>query len=162
MALLYLLSPEASNLVVENTAHQLLSSVAARVLLNPVVFGGGWPKIDFCHHLGISFRILRAEEAILADYLIRGLRGNRRLRYLHRLNDRVDWHCLGGFGLLSDSDDAEQRDRRSGHHPPSPDAHFKCLAILGCGKHVLGQREKAAEGKITRTRNEKRANCGSW
>src|SRR4030081_3603782 len=148
--------------MVENTAHEFLSSVAARVPLNPVVFGGGWPKIDFCHDLGISFRILRAEEAILADYLIRGLRDNRRLRYLHRLNDRVEWHCLRGCGLLSDSDEAQQRDRRSGHHPPSPDAHFTCLATLGCRKHVLGQREKAAERWITRTRNEKRANFGSW
>src|ERR1035441_3892186 len=47
--------------VVQNTAHKLRPSAAARGPLNRIAFGGGWPEIDFCHHLGISLRILRAK-----------------------------------------------------------------------------------------------------
>src|ERR1700682_4231959 len=150
-------------LTVQNTAHNLLPAVAARRLLNPVAFGSGWSEIDFCHHFGISFRILRTEQAVLANYLIRRLWGNRRSGFLHRLNDRVERHRPRGCSFLSDSDGTEQRDGRSGsqssNQPPSPNAHVTCLAILRCRKHVLGQREKAVNRTITRKRNGKRANC---
>src|ERR1700692_2043076 len=61
------------DLMIQNTAHHLRPPVAARGPLNGVAFGGGWPEIDFCHHLGVSLRILCAEEAVFANDLIRGL-----------------------------------------------------------------------------------------
>src|ERR1700681_1697528 len=45
------------NLMVQHAAYKLLPSAAARVSLNRVTFGSGRPEINFCHHLGISFRI---------------------------------------------------------------------------------------------------------
>src|ERR1700730_8392458 len=146
---------------VQNTANKLLSSAAARGPLNPVAFEGGWPEIDFCNHLGISFRILRPEQAILANYLIGGLWARGYLRLLHRLNDRLERHRPRGGGLLSDSDGAKQRSQRSTHDPLSRDAHLTCLAILGCGKHVLGQRKRLQAEQLCALRNASRCKlCG--
>src|SRR4030088_777264 len=141
------------DLTVQNTAHNLLPAVAARRLLNPVAFGSGWSEIDFCYHFGISFRILRTEQAVLANYLIRRLWGNRHSGFLHRLNDRVERHR----SLLSDSDGTEQRDERSGYQPPSPHAHLTCLAILKMPKARPRPNEKAVNRAITRNRNGTRA-----
>ena len=49
---------------IQNAAYQLLPPVAARGLLYPVAFGGGWLEINFCHHFGIGFRIPRPNDQI--------------------------------------------------------------------------------------------------
>src|ERR1700719_2097235 len=91
--------------MVQNAAHNLGSSAAARGTLNGVVPGGGGPEIEFCHHLGIRLRILSPEEAVFTNKLVRGLRA-RRLRFLYVRNDRLERQHRG-VSLLSGCDGTE-------------------------------------------------------
>jgi len=73
--------------VIEETPHDLLTSLAARCFLNLVVLARRRPEIHFRRHLGVGTRTVCAKQAIFANQLIGKLWTKFRLRSFHPLND---------------------------------------------------------------------------